>query len=477
MYFKIKDYVMFRQYKDYGYLTDNSMFGYIMINDSLRMPGERFVSESGAVMLGELTKEPKDIEIIINVLLDIFVDVSYEELKQDTIDFFMQFVNEGFLSVGNSIDECLDFKFEDEYINNPELKNEVVVDDCSKHIFSQNDFLRSLHIEIANECNERCLHCYIPHELKTKTIDSSLFFKIVEEGRDLNILNITLSGGEPLLHKDFVGFLKRCRELDLSVNVLTNLTLLTDEIIEEMVKNPLLCVQTSIYSMNPEIHDTITKMKGSLEKTKTNVLKLLNIGIPVQISCPVMKQNKDSFGEVVSWGKEHNINVATDYVIFASYDHTSCNLVNRLSLEEVDGVFDSQLTKEYAVYLYDSAKEKYAMTADDPICSICRYYLCISAEGDVFPCVGWQNNKLGNLQEKSIKEIWQDSSEIKCLREIKRNSFPRCVSCEDRGYCTVCMMSNSNENEDGDAFRVNEFHCKVAAMMRSRVESIIEMKE
>ncbi len=477
MYFKIKDYVMFRQYKDYGYLTDNSMFGYIMINDSLRMPGERFVSESGAVMLGELTKEPKDIEIIINALLDIFVDVSYEELKQDTIDFFMQFVNEGFLSVGNSIDECLDFKFEDEYINNSELKNEVVMDDYSKHIFSQNDFLRSLHIEIANECNERCLHCYIPHELKTKTIDSSLFFKIVEEGRDLNILNITLSGGEPLLHKDFVVFLKRCRELDLSVNVLTNLTLLTDEIIEEMVKNPLLCVQTSIYSMNPEIHDTITKMKGSLEKTKTNVLKLLNIGIPVQISCPVMKQNKDSFGEVVSWGKEHNITVATDYVIFASYDHTSCNLVNRLSLEEVDDVFDSQLTKEYAVYLYDSAKEKYAMTADDPICSICRYYLCISAEGDVFPCVGWQNNKLGNLQEKSIKEIWQDSSEIKCLREIKRNSFPRCVSCEDRGYCTVCMMSNSNENEDGDAFRVNEFHCKVAAMMRSRVESIIEMKE
>lgn len=477
MYFKIKDHVMFRRYKEYGYLTDNSMFGYKMMNDCLRMPGERFVSESGAVMLGELTKKPKDIEIIINALLNIFVDIDYEELKQDTIDFFMQFVNEGFLSVGNTIDECLGFKSKDEYINNSEIKTEVVVDDCSKHIFSQNDFLRSLHIEIANECNERCLHCYIPHELKTKTIDSSLFYKIVEEGRNLNILNVTLSGGEPLLHKDFVGFLKRCRELDLSVNVLSNLTLLTDEIIDEMVNNPLLCVQTSIYSMNTEIHDTITKVKGSLEKTKTNVLKLLNMGIPVQISCPVMKQNKDSFREVVDWGKEHNITVATDYVIFASYDHTSCNLVNRLSLKEIKEVFDSQLTKEYAVYLYNSAKEKYAMTADDPICSICRYYLCISAEGDVFPCVGWQNNKLGNIQEKSIKEIWQDSSEIKCLREIKRNSFPSCVSCEDRGYCAVCMMSNSNENKDGDAFRINEFHCKVAAMMRSRVESIIEMKE
>lgn len=479
MYFKIKDNVLFRQYKEYGYLTDNSMFGYKMLNNSFTMPGEKYVSESGAVMLGVLTKEPQDIEKIVKELLTIFVDVDYEELKQDTIDFFIQFVNDGFLSVGETFEECVDKNVNAESFcgNASEIKNEVFVDNCSKQIFHQNDFLRSLHVEIANECNERCLHCYIPHELKTKVIDSSLFYRIVEEGRNLNIINVTLSGGEPLLHKDFIFFLRKCRELDLSVNVLSNLTLLTDEIVREMVKNPLLCVQTSIYSMNPEVHDNITKMKGSLKKTKSSVLKLLDLGIPVQISCPIMKQNKESFADVVKWGKDHNITVATDYVIFASYDHTNCNLVNRLSLEEVREVFDSQLTKDYADYLYDSAKEKYALTGDDSICSICRYYLCVSAEGDVFPCVGWQTKKIGNLFKNSVKEIWENSNEIKCLREIKRNSFPKCLSCEDRGYCTVCMMSNSNENKDGDAFKINEFHCEVAAMMHSRVESVVEKKE
>ena len=76
---------------------------------------------------------------------------------------------------------------------------------------------------------------------------------------------------------------------------------------------------------------------------------------------------------------------------------------------------------------------------------------------------------LGNIEEQSLQEIWNNSKEIKCLRQIKRKDFPKCVSCEDRGYCTVCMMSNSNENPDGDAFRICDYHCSVAAMIHNKV--------
>jgi len=110
----------------------------------------------------------------------------------------------------------------------------------------------------------------------------------------MNIIHVTLSGGEPLLHKDILGFLKRCRELDLSVNVLSNLTLLTDDILSEMKKNPLLSVQVSLYSMDATVHDSITKLSGSFEKTKAGILRLCDENIPVQISCPIIKQNKDN---------------------------------------------------------------------------------------------------------------------------------------------------------------------------------------
>ena len=448
------------------------MFGYRMLTDNSNVIGEKYVSQSGAVMLGVLSKTPQHIASIVQKLLDIFIDVEYEELKQDTIDFFLQLVHEGYLSCGETESICNKndiLKQKDS--DNAKSASAIKVENCSEKIFKATDFLRSIHIEITSKCNERCVHCYIPHECKVNEIDSALFYKIIQDGRGLNIVNVTLSGGEPLLHKDILGFLTQCRKLDLSVNVLSNLTLLSDEIVAEMKKNPLLSVQTSLYSMTPFVHDSITKVNGSFEKTKNNILKLLSANIPIQISCPIMKQNKDSFMDVIKWGNNNNIEVITDYVIFAAYDHSNKNLYNRLSLKEVGCAVKKLLCKEYTDTLTKIAEEKESLTEDDPICSICRYNFCISAVGDVFPCIGWQANIIGNLRQQNIKEIWESSEEIKRLRKIKHKNFPKCITCKDRGYCTICMMSNSNENND--PFLVNNYHCKVASIIHREVASFI----
>lgn len=475
MYYKINDNILFRQYSEYGYITDNSMFGYRLLNDSSPISGERYVSTSGAVMLGALSKIPQHIDNIIKKLMQIFKDVEYDELKQDMVDFFNQFVDDGYLNCGETYDECNNSsKTTTTKKSTDELpEKSVTIENCLKSIINKDDSLKSIHIEISSECNERCVHCYIPHEWKNNTIDSDLFYKILEDGRAMNIINVTISGGEPLMHKDFIDFLKKCRELDLSVNVLSNLVLLTDEMISEMRKNPLLSVQTSLYSMNPSIHDSITNVKGSFEKTKNAVMKLLSANIPVQISCPVMKQNKNDFTDVIEWGNANNIGVTVDYAIFASYDSSSSNLVNRLSLEEVSETFGKQLSEKIVSELYETAKERIKLTENSPVCSVCRYYFCVSAEGDVFPCVGWGKNKIGNLREHSIKELWESSEELQRLRHIKRSSFPQCVKCKNRGYCKICMMYNFNENSD--EFKISDFHCKVASMIHEKVDSYLNM--
>ena len=471
MYYKLCDDVLFRKYKDVGYLTDNLEFGYHMLNSSRQFHNEKYVSESGAIMLNELCRAPKSIETIVSSLMDIFVGVDYNTLKADTEEFYQGFVKEGFLLSGDDIDSCNNSIV---HIHTNDSINKVVAiestENCTKNLFDPKDLLKSIHIEIASECNERCIHCYIPHEEKNKVISKDLLFKILEQGRKLNIINVILSGGEPLLHKDIISFLRKCKELDLSVNVLTNLTLLTNDILEEMKHNPLLSIQTSLYSINPAIHDQITLREGSCEKTKNGILKLISEGIPVQISCPIMKQNSDSFYEVIQWGLDHNIGVVTEPVIFASYDHTKSNLVNRLEIDEISHVVDTLMPNGYAEMMRQQALEKEAQKEDYPICSICRFNFCVSAEGNVFPCVGWQTNIIGDLNSQAVSDIWESSPDVKRFRSIKRSSFPKCVNCNDRGYCTVCMMSNSNENTDGDAYRIDDYHCKVAALIHEKVD-------
>ncbi len=469
MYYKLRHDVLFRKYEEYGLITDNSEYGYRMLNDSRPLLGEKFVSQSGAVMLSMIGREPISLEEIVDKLASVFVGVDKETLKQDTKEFLKYFCDEGYLSIGDTEEDCKDRSYDFSHESNQDNNVVPSTDDCEKNIIKSKDFLRSIHIEIANVCNERCVHCYIPHKDKVNAINSELFYKIIKEGRDMNIIHVTLSGGEPFLHSDLIGFLRECRRLDLSVNVLTNLTLLTDEILAEMVKNPLLSVQTSIYSLNPNVHDSITNMPGSLEKTLSGLKKVLDAKIPAQISCPVMKQNKDDFSSVIEWGKNNNISVAIEPVIFASYDHTGENLSNRLSLEEIGKAIDCQLNEGYADVINKTAIEKEGIGAEDPACSICRYSFCVSAMGTVYPCVGWQTNIVGDLNKQSLYEVWNSSKKIDELREIKKKDFPACVECADRGYCTVCMMSNSNENEDGDAFRINKFHCKVAEMKHKKL--------
>lgn len=469
MFYKLQNDVVFRDYSEYGLITDNSEFGYRMLNDKRRKRPEKFVSKSGSVMLSTLGRKPKEIDEIVEVLVDVFEGVTKKQLKNDTIELFDYLVEEGYLSCGDSVDKCLDCESVSSINSSKTTTIEIESEHCEKEVFNSKDFLRSIHVEIASACNERCVHCYIPQEYKTNIISSDLFFRIIDEARKMNVIHVTLSGGEPLLHKDIVVFLEKCRENDLSVNVLSNLTLLSDEIIDEMVKNPLVSVQTSIYAMSHNIHDSITGVKGSLEKTISSVEKLLQVGIPIQISCPIMKQNKDDFISVIRWGREKNISVSVEPVIFGTYNHTCENLHNRLSILEIDNCLDYLLEEGYSSLMLDMAKEKEALTAENPICSICRYSFCISSTGDVYPCVGWQSNVLGNMKDNCLNDIWVKSKKIQALRKIKRKDFPKCVNCRDRGYCNVCMMNNSNENPTGDPYCINEFHCKVAELKHEKV--------
>lgn len=118
-------------------------------------------------------------------------------------------------------------------------------------------------------------------------------------------------------------------------NVLSNLTLLNDEILKEMKKNPLLCVQVLLYSIDSNIHDGITQMKGSFKKTKNAILKLIKNDIPLQISCPIMKQNRNCYAKVIKWAETYKIHVGDDYGIIGEYNHKKRNLSCRLSINEI----------------------------------------------------------------------------------------------------------------------------------------------
>lgn len=475
MYYQRKPTILFRNYGDFGYLTDNRNFGYRMPNDPI--VGDVVLSQSGAILVETLGKTSMTVEQVADAAMERFVGVDFDVLVEDVYELFDFLANRGFLV---KIDEK-GVVASSEYNRNRVHRvssscGSQYIDISTQAFFHQhfgNDpFPTCVHLEIASICNERCVHCYIPHEFKTGLMPFEMIKGIVEQCKDMNILHVTLSGGEPLLHPDFVRVLSLCKDNDFSVNVLSNLTELDEEIVSEMASNPLLGVQASLYSMDEEVHDAITGIKGSCKKTVDSILRLVDRHVPVQISCPIMKQNYASYTGVKEWGMKTGVPVSADYVIIGKCDGSNENLQCRLCREEIESVLVEDLRDSAT---RDALKEEVKInrlrSQDEFICGVCGSSMCIGVDGSVFPCAGWEGCVLGNINESTLKDIWYHSDKAIRLRNLKRKDFIKCSSCDCSDYCVLCLVRNANESKESDPLEVNEFFCEVAKLKKRIVES------
>ena len=451
-----------RQYNDVGYITSKKDYG------------DRVFDAAGAVFLTALSRQPQSLQELVDKILSQFVGVDKETIVADVTEFYAMLEEDGFIVSGASTEEldAKDRRFSYSDINpktvredfTPTIKrSDVTSQEFLEAHFKDNPHLTSLQIELTSRCNERCLHCYIPHENKLTDIEDDLFYSVLEQCREMGLLNLTFSGGEPMLHPNFIEYLRKAQEYDFSINVLSNLTALTDDIIREMKANRLSSVQVSLYSMTPQVHDEITQVQGSFYKTRDAILKLIENDIPLQISCPTMKLNKNDFVDVMKWAYANKVRAVTDFIIMARYDNTTDNLNNRLSVEEA-GTVINQIIENHVEYGFEIANAdldalQQRDDSEDIVCGICISSICMVANGDVYPCPGWQSSILGNLRQQTLKDIWENSEEVKYLRGIRKKDFPECQKCADKLFCAMCMVRNANENPEGDPLKINEHFC------------------
>ena len=135
-----------------------------------------------------------------------------------------------------------------------------------------------------------------------------------------------------------------------------------------------------------------------------------------------MKKNNDDYGEVMRWAHEHKVRAVTDYIMMARYDHTTDNLDNRLNLCEVEKIIRDILADDidYQAELlspdFDGRINVFNTDPDGIVCGVGVSSACMVANGNVYPCAGWQDCICGNLYEKSLKDIWYNSEQMNFLR-------------------------------------------------------------
>lgn len=157
------------------------------------------------------------------------------------------------------------------------------------------DLISPMHatIEVTDKCNLKCKHCYLsasPNKSRIMTFND--FIKIKDKLTKNMVVNIEFTGGELFVNPDIYEILQVAYEEFAIVGILTNGTILSDNILELLVKNAKKTViNVSIDSIHKEVHDQFRNMNGAFEKTCKNVKRLTDKGLFVRIASSIFKEN------------------------------------------------------------------------------------------------------------------------------------------------------------------------------------------
>ena len=459
-----------RQYGQFTYILD-------------RLTGTDKVFVDAEVFTRWITRTPIKKEVALEKICKVYSTTMPGMIATDFDEFLDLLIKANIVVAGETVEEIErhDNAFS-YYSNNPRTSNiglyrepegSEIIGRTLKEYFRNNAAAFNLQIEITDYCTERCVHCYMAN-YNSVIMSYSTIERVISEFRQQGGIQLSISGGECMLHPQFNSILEFAAKNDLAISVLTNLTACTDTIVE-LLKSIGAHVQVSLYSMNPLTHDEITGLKGSFEKTRNWIERLREKQVPCFISCPTMKHNFSDYLDVIAFARSLNMDAQTDFIIMGKTNCDTSNLQCRLDLCETrkiieDVVYRSLPTNdEYFSSARISRMPSDEEWASERVCGAGSSLICLDAHGFYHPCPGLGGIVLGNCYDHSLEWILSSSPETFRIRSITGKDFPKCLKCPDRNYCTVCICRNYNET--GDLFSPARHFCDVAKINHEIVDA------
>ncbi|MEE3225554.1 MAG: radical SAM protein, partial [Bacteroidota bacterium] len=149
---------------------------------------------------------------------------------------------------------------------------------------------------------------------------------------DHGVTKIRLTGGEPLVRKDFTAILARLAKLPVKLSITTN-ALLTHRFIEDFKRYGLHDINVSLDSLNAEKFKLITR-RDQYKKAFENIEQLIEEGFNVKVNVVLMKHfNEDEIVDFINLTKARAINVR--FIEFMPFDGNAWNKEKLVSQAEV----------------------------------------------------------------------------------------------------------------------------------------------
>jgi len=320
---------------------------------------------------------------------------------------------------------------------------------------------------ITNRCNLNCSYCYNSldyQDNKDLTLKEAL--AIVDNILSYGISVLIFSGGEPLLWNGLLPLARYVSRRGIPVALSTNGTLITLAVAEKLKKAGFSYVGISLdgpSEVNNFLRGSPNAFTDAIRAIRSCKMSGIRVGLRVTLTTINFKNIEDIF----SLAKKEGINRICFYHLMP-VGRAKDNF-NELSLnfEDTRKVVENIL--ENTIKLLEEGRQIEVLTVNNPVDGIMAYLklkeigkhklakealqllaiqggahrsegrgiLSLDNKGNLYVNQFWMDKPIGNLKEKSLKELW-DSKECNLLISLRKKEEivpKKCKECIWFIYC------------------------------------------
>lgn len=307
-------------------------------------------------------------------------------------------------------------------------------------------------IDLTHRCNLRCVHCYVSpqsdrKELQKGEMETERLLSIIDEVADAGCLNLLITGGEPLIRKDFAEIYTHAKLKGMLVTVFTNATMITDSILALFKDLPPHMVEITLYGATAATYERVTGVHGSFERCLSGISRLLEHKVHVALKTILMTLNRHEFPDMQNMAKDFGVKFRFDAAIFPRLNGDRSPLSLRVSPEEaVEMEFlDEEMAGQWEDYFQRCQGIPLPETLYNCGAGIMSFH--IDPYGMLKPCLMTGAPEV-NLLTGSFATGWREV--IPRVREKKAGIDFVCARCESQLLCGYCPAFFALENSSED---------------------------
>ncbi|WP_148226469.1 radical SAM/SPASM domain-containing protein [Paludibacter propionicigenes] len=299
--------------------------------------------------------------------------------------------------------------------------------------------IQLIYLNLTQACNFSCPYCYKGNAHKAKYMDMSTYCDIISKVSSINSeCHFVITGGEPLMHPLFVEFIDFLEKRKNSYSILTNGSLLKNEIARLLSKCKYLKrVQVSLDGFTPEVHK-ITRGNTYNEVIK-GIKTLIAHKIPFSIAPTVHDFNVQEIYDIAKFAFNHNGDIAPNNLRYVPENKMkslslspenlikSLNLIKKARMEVKSYNLKGNELKCKESDVYNNEKHL--------VCGLGNTVFDIDVNGDIYPChvLSRKEFKLGNILVNNFDEITKKVASLKI--RSKSTEIEKCSTCH---FVTTC---------------------------------------